>query len=324
VSIPWQWEGEVLPQHVEVIQTANTRYDFLPQALHRVYGVATPGALQEVLVAPLAMGGAMAVYKLTVWLTDRIPYALICKIPHQRRIVYASGMASEAVDDSTHRLLTRLVALAEHLTQQAPGLFPRSGGLWHWHKADGTPQYVLVEEFIPGVSVQRLKHRYEQALVTGQLSPEAYAQRRTAIERLAVATFTRLWHALGRQTFTADPSPWNVLIRQPAQAGSAPPVATVIDLHSLEDNVGLAYVVQRLAAVYGMRQEVLEQALLPGILDALGTEAGRALLMAELPELEAEAQRLRRNLGVDLQRPLLSAIRSRFNSFQELDLSRPH
>jgi hypothetical protein len=304
------WEGEALPQHVEVIDTANSRDDFLPQALHRVYSVAMSRPLQEALVAPLAMGGAMAVYKLTVWLTDRTSHALICKIPHQRRIVYASGTASEAPDNSTYRLLTRLVALAEHLTQQAPGLFPRSGGLWHWHKADGTPQYLLVEEFIPGVSVERLKHTYEQEWATGQLSMEGYQQRRIAVERLAVAMFTRLWHALGRQTFTADPSPWNILIRPPFQEGSAPPMATIIDLHSLEDNVGLAYVVQRLAAVYGLRQEVLEQVLLPGMLDALGPEAGRALLMAELPVLEAEARCLRQNLGVDLQQPLLTAIRS--------------
>jgi hypothetical protein len=90
----------------------------------------------------------------------------------------------------------------------------------------------------------------------------------------------------------------------------APPVATIIDLHSLEEDVGLAYVVQRLAAIYGLRQEMLEQAILPGILDALGADQGRRLLLAELPVLEDEAGKTARNLGVDLQRPLLNAIRA--------------
>jgi hypothetical protein len=68
-------------------------------------------------------------------------------------------------------------------------------------------------------------------------------------------------------------------------------------------------VVQRLAAVYGMRQEMLEEVLLPGVLDALGGTAGRALLRAELPQLEAEAKRMQQNLGIDVQ-PLVHLIRT--------------
>ena len=86
--------------------------------------------------------------------------------------------------------------------------------------------------------------------------------------------------------------------------------ATIIDLHGLEDDAGLAYVVQRLAAVYGLRQGILEEVLLPGILDALGEAEGRTLLLAELPRLEVEAERVRQNLGVDVQQPLLRLIRS--------------
>jgi len=88
------------------------------------------------------------------------------------------------------------------------------------------------------------------------------------------------------------------------------PGATIIDLHGLEDDVGLTYVVQRLAAVYGMRQDILEDVLIPGVCDALGVTAGIALLRAELPHLEAEAERMRQNLGVDVQQPLVQLIRT--------------
>ena len=169
---------------------------------------------------------------------------------------------------------------------------------------------MLVEEFIAGVSVERLKHRYENQHLAGHLTLASYTQQRIAVERLAIATYLRLWHALGRHTFTSDPSPWNILIRESAPQSPALLTATIIDLHSLEENVRFGYVVQRLAAVYGLRPEILEHVLLPGIFDALGREEGRALLHAELPWLAAEAERTRQNLGVDLQRPLLTAIQN--------------
>jgi hypothetical protein len=50
-------------------------------------------------------------------------------------------------------------------------------------------------------------------------------------------------------------------------------------------------VVQRLTAVYGMRQDMLEDVLIPGMCDTLGVAAGTALLRAELPQLETEAER---------------------------------
>jgi hypothetical protein len=202
------------------------------------------------------------------------------------------------------------VTLADHLAQHAPGLFPRSGGVWHWRAANGTPQHLLVEEFITGLSVERLKHQYEQAWLAQQMSAAVYHRQRTTVERLAVATFLRLWMALDRRLFTSDPSPWNVLVQRPDDALTSQSAATIIDLHGLEDGAGLTYVVQRLAAVYGMRQDILEEVLIPGMLDALGEAEGRALLLAELPHLEAEAERVRRNLSVDLQQPLLRLIRS--------------
>src|SRR5262249_7614924 len=188
----------------------------------------------------------MAVYKLTVLLPQQQTHQLVCKIPHQRRIVYTPATDHQSAEDATRQLLDRLVTLADHLTQRTPGLFPRSGGVWHWHAADGTPQHLLIEEFIPGLSVERLKLKYEQAWLAQQLSPADYHQSRPTVERLAVATFLRLWQALDCQLFTSDPSPWNVLVQQPEAVLTGQSVATIIDLHGLEDNAGLAYVVQRL------------------------------------------------------------------------------
>ena len=310
MPISLQWDGQPGPAHVDTVETANRLFDFLPQALHRVQGAAgAPPTPHAAILTPLATGGGMAVYKLTALLPQQQTQHVVCKIPHQRRIVYTSATDHQSAEESTRQLLDRLVTLADHLAQHAPGLFPRSGGVWHWHAADGTPRHLLVEEFISGLSVERLKHQYEQAWLAQQMSPAVYHQRRTAVERLAVATFLRLWQALDRRLFTSDPSPWNVLVQQPNDELTRQSAATIIDLHGLEDNAGLTYVVQRLAAVYGLRQDILEEVLIPGILDALGEAEGRALLLAEIPRLEAEAERVRRNLGVDLQQPLLRLIR---------------
>jgi hypothetical protein len=311
VPIPLQWDGQPGPAHVDTVETANRLYDFLPQALHRIHGAAgAPPALQAAIIAPLAVGGGMAVYKITALPRSQHTQHVVCKIPHQRRIVYTTHTDHQTTADTTHQLLDRLVALADHLAQRAPGLFPRSGGAWHWHDAAGTPRHLFVEEFIPGLSVERLKHHYEQQWMANQLSMDLYHQHRIAVERLAVATFVRLWDALDRRLFTSDPSPWNVLVQQPDDAPGSQSVATIIDLHGLEDDVSLAYVVQRLAAVYGMRQDILEDVLIPGVLDALGVAAGTALLQAELPQFEAEAARMRQNLGVDMQQPLLQCLRA--------------
>lgn len=309
MSVGLQWQGEPQPFHKQVIETAHHAYDVLAQALARI--VPAMGAephLEAVWCAPLAVGGGMAVYKLTVVVAPQQTHYLVCKIPHQRRIVYAPGTTHQEAEDTTHELLDRLVQLAQQLDHCAPGLFPRSGGAWHWHDAQQTPQHLLMEEFIPGVSVERLKHAYEQQLLDGQCSATTYQERRIAIERLAIAVYTRLWDCLGQCMFTSDPSPWNILVR-PAQAAPVPSPATIIDLHGLEDNVDLSYVVQRLAAVYGMRQEILQEVLLPGVLDALGSDQGKILLAHTLPTLEVQARQMHRNLGVDMLQPLLQAIR---------------
>ncbi len=280
MPMPLQWDGQPGPAHVDTVETANRLYNFLPQALHRIHGAAgAPLALQAATLAPLAVGGGMAVYKITALLQSQQIQYLVCKIPHQRRIVYTATTDHQTTEDTTYQLLDRLVALADRLTQRA-------------------------------LSVERLKHHYEQQWMANQLSADLYRQHRTAVERLAVATFVRLWDALDRRLFTSDPSPWNILVHPPDAMPDSQPGATIIDLHGLEDDVGLTYVVQRLASVYGMRQDILEDVLIPGVFDALGVAAGTALLRAELPQLEAEAERMRQNLGVDVQQPLIHLIRT--------------
>ena len=308
MAVPLRWEGnKALPRHIDHLQTANQQYDCIAAALKRL-DVAPCGAPTQAVCAPLATGGAMAVYKLTVTLADGRLHPLVCKIPHERQLVYTSGASRQI--NTTHELLDHLVRLADHLDARAPGLFPRSGGVWHWRTPQGAPCHLLIEAFVPGISIERIKYIDEDRWAAGGMSTEVYVQRRTAQERLAIATFTRLWDALDRRQFTSDPSPWNLLAPLPEDGVCMPSRATIIDLHSLEEDVSLAYVTQRLAAVYGLRQEVLEHVLLPGILDALGADEGRDLLRAELPQLEAEAERATQQLGVNLQQPLLNAIRA--------------
>ena len=250
----------------------------------------------------------MAVYKLTLE-SHGHAFVLALKIPHQRRLVYGEPAASQSPGDPTADLLDTLARLADTADRRAPGLFPRCGGVWHWRDEEaGAPRHLLIEEFIPGVSVERLLLHYEQQLLAGALDASGYARRRARAERLAVAAYVRLWDALGRRLFTSDPSPWNVLVRGADEEGGAGNAA-IIDLHSLQREAGFPYVVQRLAAVYGLREEVLERALLPGVLEALGREEGRRLLLDNLPRLETAAAQARRNLGVDTLQPLLRIIR---------------
>lgn len=310
MPIALQWQGSPIPAHIDVVQSANDDDDFLCQAFYRVYPAYNPRPSPEIaILSPLATGGAMAVYKLTMGLSCQTLHHLVAKIPRDRRIVYTEETQEQTAADTTRQLLDRLVALGEHLAQRAPGLFPRSGGVWHRQQSHGSASHLLIEEFIPGLSVERLKHGYEEQRLAGQLSMATYRQRCMAVERLAVAAFIRLWDALERRTFTSDPSPWNVLVQPNDQGDVATTNATIIDLHSLEEHADLTYVIQRLAAVYGMRQEIVEEVILPGVLDTLGDTAGRALLRTALPTLEAQAQRTYQNLGVDLQRPVLDAIR---------------
>lgn len=308
MAVPLRWEGNALPRHIDHLNTANQQYDCILAALHRLDSLPDSKPVEAVF-APLATGGAMAVYKLTVTFSDGRIQPVVCKIPHERQLVY-SAPGSDRQVNTTLELLDHLVRLADHLAERAPGLFPRSGGVWHWQTPESAPCHLMIEEFIPGISIERMKYADEERWTDDRMSTEVYFQRHTAQERLAVTTFVRLWDSLDRRQFTSDPSPWNLLVPPHEDDTVMPQTATIIDLHSLEENVGLSYVAQRLAAVYGLRQDVLEQALLPGILDVLGPEEGRELLRAELPQLESEAELAAQRLGVNLQQPLLNAIRA--------------
>lgn len=308
MAVPLRWEDHrVLPRHIAHLQTANQQYDCIVAALSRLE-VERRGAPIEAVFAPLATGGAMAVYTLTVTFSDGQSHPLVCKIPHERQLVYTSGEPRQI--NTTQELLDHLVHLADHLADRAPGLFPRSGGVWHWHTPEGAPGHLLIEEFVPGISIERMKYADEERWANDRMSTEVYFQRRTAQECLAITTFVRLWEALDRRQFTSDPSPWNLLVQPSEDDMVMPQTATIIDLHSLEEAAGLSYVTQRLAAVYGLRQEVLDHALLPGILDVLGADEGRELLRAELPLLEAEAEAEAQHIGSNLHQPLLNAIRA--------------
>lgn len=311
MSIPLHWEGQPSPEHRATLETAHHQHAFIPQALERLHGRSgTLPRLQTATIAPLAVGGGMAVYTLTVVLVEQPPQVLVCKIPHQRRIVYTTPTDHQSTDQTTQQLLDRLVALADHLDQRAPGVFPRSGGAWHWRDADGTARHLFVEAFVAGRSVERLKLDYEHAWLADQMTTVEYNRQRIAVERLAVATFVRLWDALDRRLFTSDPSPWNILVQPPKDGHEPHGQATIIDLHGLEEDVGLPYVVQRLAAVYGMRHDIVTEVLLPGVCDALGVREGPALLRAALPQFEADAAQIRQSLGVDMQQPLLQGLRA--------------
>jgi hypothetical protein len=306
VAISLQWKGEPESHHRQLIETAN-QDGFLAQALCRIHPSCREAPPSGHATADyLATGGAMVVYKITVQFPHQTPYDLIAKIPRERRIVYARGTEQQSNEDSTQALFERLAQLAEHLSRKAPGLFPRCGGIWLRQLNDGTLQHALFEEFIAGLSVERLKHHYEELHLAGQLPSSTYHQQLVTIQRLAIAAFIRLWDALGRHTFTSDPSPWNVLIRD---TDGPTPQPTIIDLHSLEENTDLSYVIQRMAAVYGNRTAIIEDVLIPGVIDGLGQLEGVSLLQEALPALEAHAEQTRRNLGVDLQQPLLEAIR---------------
>lgn len=303
-----EWAPGCASQHVQAIETANRLFGCVQQSLNRVYpssGV-HPFSFRG-LVEPLAVGGAMAVYKLTLECRGHA-FPLVCKIPHQRRLVYAENAGPHTHEDATSELLDTLACLADTINRRAAGLFPRCAGVWHWQDDTGAPRHLLIEAFVPGVSVERLLREYERRLLADELDAIGYAQRRAHAERLAVTAYVRLWDALGRRLFTSDPSPWNVLVRG-IDEGDGAAHATVIDLHSLQQEAGFPYLVQRLAAVYGLRNEVLERALLPGIQEALGQEEGRRLLVDSLPQLETAAEEARRNLGVDTLQPLLRLIR---------------
>jgi len=186
-----------------------------------------------------------------------------------------------------------MVWAAGRVDELAPGLCPRFGGFWEWRGEDGQVVRVITEAYVEGHSLDRWKAILEDRFVQGTLAFARYTQQRSALERLAIAAYMRLWDVLGRQTFTSDPSPWNVLLT-PTDAGYQP---TIIDLHSIHDGGTPLYVFQTLEELFGSRDEIRGHALCPGVLDALGEAEGVRFLARVREGLDAQAE-LRQRAGL--------------------------
>jgi hypothetical protein len=195
------------------------------------------------------------------------------------------GVTGHAVELDI-RLLQHMVWAARRVDELAPGLCPRFGGFWEWRGEDGQAVRVMTEAYVEGHSLDRWKAILEDGFVQGEFDFGQYIEQRRALERLAIAAYVRLWDVLGRQTFTSDPSPWNVLL-SPTAAGYRP---SIIDLHSIHDGGTPLYVFQTLEERFGSRDEIREHALCPGILDALGDAEGVRFLQRVRRELDAQAE----------------------------------
>lgn len=246
----------------------------------------------------LATGGAKRVYLVTGLSPDgkALPFILKRFLPI-RLAHLPPGATVAGADASTAgleaRLLERMVWAHCRLNHQAPGLCPRFGGFWQWTDAAGQLQRAVTEAYVEGDSLERWKIILEDQFVQGALDYAQSTARRQALERLAIAAYMRLWDVLERRTFTSDPSPWNVLFT-PTSDGFRP---VLIDLHSIHDGGTPLYVFQTLEETFGNRDEIRQQALCPGILDALGPNEGRAFLQRVVMDLEDQTD-ARRQCGL--------------------------
>jgi hypothetical protein len=247
-------------------------------------------------VRHLATGGAKRVYLVTGLSPDGKTLPFILKQFLPIRLAYLPPGATVAGADASTaeldaRLLERMVWAAGRIDQEAPGLCPRFGGFWEWTNASGQLQRAMTEAYVEGHSLDRWKAILEDQFVQGALDFAQYTRRRQTLERIAIAAYMRLWDALGRQTFTSDPSPWNVFFT-PTSDGFRP---VIIDLHSIHDGGTPPYVFQTLEELFGNRDEIRQQALCPGILDALGLDEGCAFLQRVVMDLEDQAEVRRRS-----------------------------
>jgi hypothetical protein len=246
----------------------------------------------------LATGGAKCVYLIQAMAADGRVYPFVLKhflpirlahLPPGATIAGVTGHAAEL----DARLLQHMVWAAGRADELAPGLCPRFAGLWEWRGEDGQVVQVMTEAYVEGHSLDRWKAILEDRFVQGELDFAQYTEQRRALERLAIAAYMRLWDVLGRQTFTSDPSPWNVLLI-PTDAGYQP---TIIDLHSIHDGGTPLYVFQTLEELFGSRDEIRDHALCPGVLDALGEAEGVRFLARVREGLDAQAE-LRQRAGL--------------------------
>ena len=247
------------------------------------------GRLRHLTVRYLATGGAKRVYLVSAHTRRGEPYTFVLKqflpvkLGHLPPETTVGGANAQSVDLDS-RLLERMVWAARRVDEVAPGLCPRFGGFWQWWDGGGLMCRAMTEAYVEGDSLDRWKGLLEDRFIRGELDFMQSSTQRQALERQGIAAYMRLWMALGCQTFTSDPSPWNVLLT-PTPNGLQP---SIIDLHSIHDGGTPLYVFQTLEELFGNRDEVREHVLCPGILDALGRTAGVRFLEAVQRALESQ------------------------------------
>lgn len=295
-----QWEGSIPEADRPTVVTALTHERLVEETLTNLTldAIAPPDPLR-LTVRYLATGGAKRVYLVRVHLQPDESFPFVLKQFLARQLAYLppgatlGGLPAGApgLDD---RLLERMVWAARRVDERAPGLCARFGGLWRWEGNNGLPQRWLTEAYLEGDSLDAWKASLEDRFVRGELGFSQCMAMRTAMERRAIAAYIRLWDVLGRETFTSDPSPWNVLF-VPTDVGYDP---VIIDLHSIHDGGTSVYVFQILEELFGSRDKLREHALCPAILDGLGVTEGRQFLQTVCAQLEAQAEpRLRCGLS---------------------------
>jgi hypothetical protein len=293
----FRWEKSIPQVERAAVAAALSQPGLLETTLACLHGV-EPAAIDisDLDVRHLATGGAKRVYLVTGLARDGQTLPFILKHFLPIRLAYLPPGTTVAGADARSagldaRLLERMVWAAHRLDHLAPGLCPQFGGFWEWTNAQGQLQRAMTEAYAEGHSLERWKGILEDQFVQGGLDFAQYATRRQRLERLAIAAYIRLWDTLGRQTFTSDPSPWNVLFT-PIAGGYQP---TIIDLHSIHDGGTPLYVFQTLEERFGNRDEIRQRVLCPGILDALGPDAGSAFLQGVVTDLEDQAEGRRRS-----------------------------
>jgi hypothetical protein len=289
---PIVWENTRPAAEQAAVTAALAHPSIVETTLARLHGEMANGKnIGRLTVRHLATGGAKRVYLVTAQRQDGISHTFVLKqfLPIQLAHLPPGTTVGGAIPyakDVDARLLERMVWAAQRVDEVAPGLCPRLGGFWEWIDESGQTSRAMTEAYVEGHSLERWKGILEDRFVQGELDFSEYTEQRRGLERQAIAAYIRLWDALGRCTFTSDPSPWNVLFT-PTGQGYRP---ALIDLHSIHDGGTPLYVFQTLEELFGNRDEVREYALCPGMLDALGTADGVRLLKAVRRELEAQAE----------------------------------
>jgi hypothetical protein len=290
------WENAI-PEAERAAVAAALRHPGVVEAtLARLYnGRAVPSGLLGFSVRHVATGGAKRVYLVMLRTPQGESYPFVLKqflpkqLAHLPPGATIGGTPTPAVG-LDGQLLARMVWAAQRVDAIAPDLCPRFGGFWEWVGENGQRHRAMTEAYVEGRSLDGWKTALEDRFIRGELDFAQCTEQRRILERQAIAAYVRLWDILGRQTFTSDPSPWNILL-VPVPEGYR---LTIIDLHSIHDGGTPLYVFQTLEECFGNRDEIREHALCPGILDALGEQEGRRFLETVHVELEAQTDGRRR------------------------------